>query len=63
MAQPSVNRQPARKPNVAAFNRPRQLGAAGQFLTEEQVREVVMEMLIALDLIPKAQKKQVMKIA
>jgi hypothetical protein len=62
MPQSSVADKTAPKPNTPAFNPKHQSGLSKQFLTEDQVKEVVTEMLIAFELIPEVQKKKVITI-
>ena len=58
MPQPHVNSQTHRKPKATAFNPIYQPHPPRQVLTEDQVKKIVTETLIAFDLIPKAQKKK-----
>jgi hypothetical protein len=62
MPQPHVNSQTPPKPKAPTFNPIHQSHPPRQVLTEDQVKKVVTEVLIAFDLIPKAQKKKGIKI-
>ncbi len=50
------------KSNVPVFNQAPRPFQAAQTLTEDRVKEIVLELLIGLDLIPKAQKRKAITI-
>lgn len=64
MTQPNQNQQAPQKPPVPSFNRAQtpQFHPQTPQLTEERIKEVIMETLIKLDLIPRAQKKKAINI-
>jgi hypothetical protein len=59
MTHPQVNNPTTQKPHATTPKQTCQPYLPKQSLTEERIKEVVTDMLIALDLIPKAQKKKV----
>jgi len=58
MTQPQVNNPPAQKPRAIAPNQTRQPFPPKQSLTEERIKEIVTETLIAFNLIPTVPKKK-----
>ncbi|MGD6807996.1 MAG: hypothetical protein ACQCN4_13685 [Candidatus Bathyarchaeia archaeon] len=58
MTQQSVTPQTVNKPITPAFNQAAQPFPLKQPITEERVKELVVETLITLDLIPKTQKNK-----
>jgi hypothetical protein len=62
MTQPNLNQETPPKPPMPVFNQAPRPIPVTQHLTEERIKEVVVETLIAFDLIPKTQKKKAITI-